>query len=277
MRGVTSRRFDPRWGAVILGLSLLVWTGGCGGDESDGGGHDGGVGWDGVVETDSEVGNDPDGGEPDGSVDPPSRWIELDGVVNSRDVGGYEVAGGHTIRWRRILRGGTLSSLTPAGCTQHDALAVATVIDLRMTTTQTTDPPPTCVTDQVTLESVPMPKILPASVDNYLLLMDQTEAEVVNLFQIVGGADPSPIYVHCVIGRDRASWAIALLILALGADRATVLTEFGLSNDVGVTVVDAHMEAILDAIDAAGGIEPYLTGLGVTQAQVDNFRAWALH
>lgn len=264
MRAVTSRRFDSRWVVVVLGLSLLLWSGSCGGDDA------GGDNWDAAVGLDSEVGDDPDGGD-----NPPSRWVELDGVVNVRDVGGYAVAGDETIRWRRILRGGTLSTLTQTGCAQLAALAVATVIDLRMVTTQSTDPLPSCVADQATVESVPMPKYPIASVDNYLLLMDQTDAEVVQLFQIVGGSDPAPIFVHCVIGRDRASYAIALLMLALGADRTTVLTEFGLSNDADVTVMDTHLEAILDVIDAAGGIEPYLTGLGVTQTQLGNLRAWA--
>jgi len=197
-------------------------------------------------------------------------------VVNVRDVGGIPVAGGQTVRWRRILRGGTLSSLTTTGCDQLASLGVVTVVDLRMVSTFTTDPPPACVTDLATVESVPMPKYPQASVDNYLLLMDQTDAEVVQLFEIVGGPDPSPIYVHCVIGRDRASYAIALLLLALGADRSEVLADFRLSGDAGITVVDANLEAILDVIDTAGGIEAHLTGLGVTQTQLTNLRAWAL-
>jgi protein-tyrosine phosphatase len=275
MRAVMFRRFDSKWASVVLalllGLVFVLGTGGCEGDDADTGGQDGGGEWDAADGTDSEVVSGSDGGN-----EQPSRWIDLDGVVNARDVGGYPVAGGQTLRWRRILRGGTLSTLTATGCGQLASLGVATVIDLRTSFTYSDDPPPACVTDLATVESIPMPKYPQASVDNYLLLMDQTDAEVVRLFEVVGGPDPSPLFVHCVIGRDRASYAIALLMLALGSDRSTVLAEFGLSNDVGITVVDANLEAILDVIDAAGGIDAHLTGLGVTQTQLVNFRAWAL-
>jgi hypothetical protein len=121
-----------------------------------------------------------------------------------------------------------------------------------------------------------MPRILPPSEANYLALMDQTEASVALLFATLGQAGAGPAYLHCVIGRDRASFASALLLLALGADRAAVLEDFLLSNDAGIDVTAAHLEAVLDAVEDEGGIGPYLTRLGVTALELDQLRAWAL-
>jgi len=266
-----TRRCGPGPAARMIGfLALLASLPGCTGD-GDGGARDAALGADASGIPDSAVGSGTDAGD-----NAPERWLALDGVVNARDLGGYAVSGGQSVRWRQLLRGGALSGLTSTGCAAFTALGVTTVIDLREATEQASAPPPACVTESATVVSTPMPKILPASADNYLALMDQSEAAVVQMFATVGQAHAGPVYVHCVIGRDRASWAAALLLLAVGADRATVLTDFLLSNDAGVTVTASHLEAILDAIDAAGGIEAYLTGLGVTQEQLSTLRGWAL-
>lgn len=216
------------------------------------------------------------GGDPDAAVDPPSRWLTLPDVVNARDVGGYAVAGGQHIRWRVILRGGQLSSLTAGGCGEFTDLTVAGVVDLRTEDERLAAPPPACVSDACEVHATPMPKILPPSEANYLALMAQAEASVVQMFADLASPDVAPVYVHCVIGRDRASFAVALILLALGADHATVLTEFALSNDAAITVDPAHLAAVLDEVEAQGGIDAYLTGLGVDPADLAGLRSWAL-
>jgi hypothetical protein len=216
------------------------------------------------------------GSQKDGASDTPTRWLDFEGVVNARDVGGYPVAGNGTIRWGVLLRGGDLSSMTPNDCALMQTRAVATIIDLREQEAQTGTPPVACVHDHSAVQAVPMPKLLPASEENYLALMQQAEDQVPVLFSHLAAADAAPVYIHCVIGRDRASYATALVMLALGADRAAVLEDFRLSTEAGYTVVDAHLEAILDEIDAQGGINAYLYSLGVSQTEIDALKAWAL-
>lgn len=262
---------------IALGWTLPGCTGDPGGALFDAGWADGQVrrdatfGGDGGEATDGSVG----GGDAGDEI-PASRWLDLEGVVNARDLGGHEAAGGGAVRWRSILRGGTLSGLTQVGCGAFEELGVTTVIDLREPAEQAAAPLPSCVSQVSTAVSVPMPKILPPTEASYLALMEQSEASVALLFQTLGQAGAGPAYIQCVIGRDRASFASALVLLALGASRSVVLAEFMLSNDVGITVEAAHLEAVLDAIDAEGGIGPYLARLGVTQGQIDSLRAWAL-
>ena len=71
------------------------------------------------------------------------------------------------------------------------------------------------------------------------------------------------------IGRDRASVVSALVLLALGASRQTVIDEFNLSAQANVPVKPANIETVLDQIDKLGGIKAYLTALGVTASQLD--------
>lgn len=214
---------------------------------------------------------------PDAGLDNPERWLDLDGVVNARDLGGYPSAGGLTVRYGVLLRGGEPKGLTAAGCATFAALGIRTDVDLRLDDERTASPAPACVTAVADVEPVAMPKYLPPSEENYLRLMQDAEAAVVLLFQALAVADAAPFYVHCVIGRDRASYAAALVLLALGVDRASVMADFLLSNDAGIAVVAAHLEAVLDAIDGQGGIDAYLLGLGVAAADLQALRAWALH
>lgn len=59
-------------------------------------------------------------------------WIELDGVVNMRDVGGLPTTDGKTIATGRLVRSDNLQELSPAAV-RHlvDDLGVTDVVDLR--------------------------------------------------------------------------------------------------------------------------------------------------
>ena len=59
-------------------------------------------------------------------------WIELDGAVNVRDVGGLAAEDGRVTASGRLLRGDNLQDLSPADVQELvDGIGVTTVIDLR--------------------------------------------------------------------------------------------------------------------------------------------------
>ena len=61
-------------------------------------------------------------------------WIELEGAVNARDVGGLPTIDGRTTRPGVLLRSDNLQDLTPADVTRLvDELGLQTVVDLRST------------------------------------------------------------------------------------------------------------------------------------------------
>ena len=61
-----------------------------------------------------------------------SRWIDLDGVVNMRDVGGLPTTDGGTVATGRLLRSDNLQDLTQADV-EHlvEVLGVSDIVDLR--------------------------------------------------------------------------------------------------------------------------------------------------
>lgn len=65
----------------------------------------------------------------------PARWIEIDGVVNMRDLGGLPTADGGTIAVRRLIRSDNLQDLSPRAVDHLVAeVGVRDIIDLRSET-----------------------------------------------------------------------------------------------------------------------------------------------
>lgn len=60
-----------------------------------------------------------------------TAWIELDGLVNLRDVGGTPTTDGETVPPGRLLRSDNLQDLTPADVDALRAQGVTDVVDLR--------------------------------------------------------------------------------------------------------------------------------------------------
>ena len=228
----------------------------------------------GAVGSDAGATEDVGGG---GGAEAPSceRRVLQDDITNARDLGGQPLSGGRFVACRRILRGGTLASLSLASCPEFASLGIKTVIDLREPSPQQALPAPSCVQQEATVIDAAMPKLLPDTPDNYLALFDEA-ATIATIFDALGRAESYPVYIHCVIGRDRASLVAALVLLALGAERQTVIDEFRLSAEAGVPVKPECIEAVLDAIDGRGGIEAYLTSIGVSAQQLEVLRAQAI-
>src|SRR3712207_2613335 len=58
-------------------------------------------------------------------------WIELDGLVNLRDVGGIPTTDGDAVRPGQLLRSDNLQTLTPADIEALLGLGLTDVVDLR--------------------------------------------------------------------------------------------------------------------------------------------------
>lgn len=198
------------------------------------------------------------------------RRIFENEVTNARDIGGWPVTGGR-IPCHRLFRGGALTGLTEEGCAEFADLGIQTIIDLREQSVQDTIPSPVCTTKLASHVSAAMPKLLPDTKENYLALLDETGV-IRQIFSVLGQSASFPVYWHCEIGRDRASFVTALILLALGVDRQSVMEEFSLSTEAGVAVKPECLAAVLDKIDALGGIETYLMSSGVDRITIDNVR-----
>jgi hypothetical protein len=160
-----------------------------------------------------------------------------------------------------VFRGPPLR-LTDAGCAEFEALGVRTVLDLRVDGERS--PEAACVTSRVLPAALPVPYGL--GPEDYLRVLDTTDS-MAQIFHAFGDESAYPIYFHCTYGRDRTGVVAALLLLALGATRETVMEEYMLSQP-NVGAYPNALNAVLDAIEARGGAESVLTSLGITADEI---------
>jgi protein tyrosine/serine phosphatase len=84
-------------------------------------------------------------------------------------------------------------------------------------------------------------------------------------FELLADPENLPLLCHCTAGKDRTGIMAVLLLSLLGVDRPTIVQDYELSIPVAGSTRPAELQALFQELDAAGGIEPFLAGLGVSQ------------
>ena len=180
--------------------------------------------------------------------DLPGRILEVDGVVNFRDIGGYHTADGHRVRTGLIYRSGALGGITEKGMATLQGLGIKLVCDLRSDEEEVTAP------DKLPQNPTPIYAHLP------LLAEDNRRERVMALFfnrrkfngmmpemytrVIIDGnahlygdilrrlanAGNLPTLIHCTAGKDRTGVAAMLILSLLGVPEDVILADYSLSN-----------------------------------------------
>ncbi len=172
----------------------------------------------------------------------PSRQLPVEGCVNFRDLGGYRVADGRRVRWRRLFRADGLSRLTDADRSHLRDLDLTTVIDLR--TRDEVEQRGSFPVDAlpVAYYSLPLTDVLPSPEE----LPSWSEASFVasrSADMLSGGtavlrrsieilADPGalPAVFHCSAGKDRTGILSALILAFLGVPDEVIAEDYALSG-----------------------------------------------
>lgn len=237
---------------------------GAGAGTGTGAGTGAGTGTGGVT---GSSGNTPiagSGGAP-AAVYPCDPWILAGIIPNARDLGGLTTTAGQTIGCGQIFRGSALSTITEQGCTEFATRGIRSVIDLRTPSEVAAAPDPACTVSQSKLLAAPMPTPYSVSPSDYLA--DLAAADSVRAaFEVLGNSAAYPVYFHCVYGRDRTGVLGALILLVLGASRETIMADYQRTREAGFSTTPGSLEAVLDKIEAEGGIEAHLASQGIPMA-----------
>lgn len=182
------------------------------------------------------------------------RIIDVPGVKNFRDMGGYQVRDGRQIAWRRLFRSGHLSEFS---ATKDDAPApfsIGTVVDFRSEAEKQRNPvrwpdgwapryQPTPIGGNAAawvqelyerLSNSPFPA---KELRDQFILAFQTipivnAAGLRSFFDTLSGLkDGEALLFHCTAGKDRTGIAGSLLMKVLGAHDDDILADFLLTND----------------------------------------------
>lgn len=231
------------------------------------------------------------------------RRLELEGVFNLRDVGGYPAADGRAVRWRTLLRSDALHRLEPAGSAVLAGLGFRTIVDLR--TQMEAEIAPSALDGlparvaHISLLSGDL-QALPLELDAiYRYIIDECGDTVAEAVQVLAAADAFPALVHCSAGKDRTGIIVALILAVLGVPDEVIAADYGLSAsylDAGRTPAIGHLQAstglgddltkpllasppdlMLEVLarvrQAAGSVDAYLLGRGLSPADLARLRS----
>lgn len=205
----------------------------------------------------------------------PRRWVNLEGSANARDIGGYPTADGRLVKRGLVYRSAKLSGLTSAGVETFRKLGVKVVIDFsnRLTPWPLFGGDTWGVQFAATVRGCPMTfKNRGRPEDFYLRGVRDNAAAFRSAFEMLANEQSYPVLYHCAAGKDRTGVMTALLLALLGVDRETIMADFRLSEQVNLSVNVPAMEALLDQVQAGGGIEHYLAACGVSSATQEEIR-----
>lgn len=198
------------------------------------------------------------------------RLMNIDGLVNVRDLGGWVTADGKTVKQGLLYRGSELDGtveaefkLTEQGLEQLKALGIRTDLDLR----------------HQGEDVLPGAEHIYYNAIQYEYAFTPAGMEAVGrLFADLADPDNYPAYLHCTYGADRTGTMCYLLLGLLGVSDGDLKRDYELTALYYGYVSPELMDAFIDKIAALPGdttqarVEYFLRSAGVTQEQMESIR-----
>lgn len=199
------------------------------------------------------------------------RWIDLEGLVNLRDVGGLPTRDGGAVTVGRLLRSDNLQTLTTTDIDRLLELGLTDVVDLRSRFEVDSEGPgplagnPSIVIHRHSLfrewsevaaevaaasaesgegdDDLPWPDLTPTvQVDHpvasfYLsYLADRPDSIVASLRDIATARGAA--LVHCAAGKDRTGTIVALALSLVGVEPEAIVDDYVASSERMVAILD---------------------------------------
>ncbi len=188
------------------------------------------------------------------------RWIELDGAVNVRDLGGLPTADGRVVQSSRLIRSDNLQDLSERDVRRLvDDLRVRAVADLRTGVEVSSEGPgPLAERPEVEIRHFSLfpesgqttdaaaedePVVLPWQTQRraervqhrgasgvYLGYLDDRADSVLDTLRLIAQTDGATI-VHCAAGKDRTGVVVAIALAEVGVQRDAIVADYARSAE----------------------------------------------
>ena len=212
------------------------------------------------------------------------RRLELEGVYNIRELGGYYINADTVTKWGVFLRSANLATVTANDRDMLYNYGVRTVVDL----TSIGESASLIGADKrFNLMQIPLVDFNKFSGSFYLAIIEifpQYVKEVFNVFaeHINNGV----ILFHCQSGKDRTGIIAMLLLLIAGASELDVLADYIISPTYlrpvarkrkepfeSIGIWPDELELIMGVLKADyGGAENYLKEIGVSNENIEKIK-----
>ena len=196
------------------------------------------------------------------------QFLPVKGIVNARDLGGYTVQDGRTVKSGMLIRAAHLADAKASDIAYLESLPISAVIDFRkeleMPGKEDKEVPGARyvslpidasgnamekATEQEKKKFVSRNKfdikkvIVPVAFNKKaqamaremyptLLFTPECQEQFARFFRLVLETENGAVLYHCTQGKDRTGVASALLLAALGANRETIVADFDATNRV---------------------------------------------
>lgn len=223
--------------------------------------------------------------ETDASV----RTVEIEGVSNTRDLGGFDSVYGY-VQQGLVYRSARLETITETGKAAFNKLGIKSDLDLRGPSeagsgVNTLDP--LNLGEQYFVFDTPHYASSTQTVDSGTVINNRNNFEnIKNVMSVFAEKENYPIDMHCAVGRDRTGTMSILLKTLLGASEEDAKKDYYTSMfattgawNKGQT---ANQSIVVDNIfgylntfageTLADKTASFLIGCGMTQEQIDDIR-----
>ncbi len=184
------------------------------------------------------------------------RALQVDGLLNVRDLGGLSTADGRRVRRGRVIRSDNLRGLTDQGVVslvrdvrprlvvdlrteaecEREGCGLSHIQDIRYVNV--------ALTPKAALDEAQVAAGLATNLyDDYLLQIRDNSAPMVRGLRLLAEEDHLPAVVHCTAGKDRTGVLVALLLDLLGVEREQVVADYAQTT--------TNMPGILNRIRAS--------------------------
>ena len=175
-----------------------------------------------------------------------SRLVNMEGIQNFRDLGGYETKDGKTTRWAKIYRSGHLNNISTWDSVRLEKLGIRTIIDLRTpmevdtaaikgTLAKVVSIPISFGRDSDVVKDVLNGRMRKGDAlvflqDEYLQFVTDNTEQFAKVIDVLLDQQNYPVLFSCSFGKDRAGFLSALLLTALGVEWDDVVEDYLASN-----------------------------------------------
>ncbi|MBQ8684149.1 MAG: tyrosine-protein phosphatase [Clostridia bacterium] len=184
------------------------------------------------------------------------RTVYIEGVTNTRDMGGWKTADGGRMKQGMLFRTGLLDNITQKGIDYSlNVLKVKTELDLRKPdegNSGTSSLGPT-----VNYINISSPYYGQSDGSIYL---ESNHAALVKIMRVFADEDNYPILFHCSVGRDRTGTVAFLLQALCGMSEEDIFREYDLSF---FSANGDHKPSVMHSnffLPLVKGIDKYSTG-----------------
>lgn len=209
-------------------------------------------------------------------------------IRNCRDLGGWVTEDGKTVKYRKVYRGGRLESsyISKSGKTTIKTEGIKAQLDLRGHSD---------VLSKSTLDGIVDDYAFCAPVieEGYSQMLQNDKEKTRQCIQFIMDCvdQDKPVYFHCSLGRDRTGTVAMLTLGILGVPEGDISKEYELTQFAphGYATSDGEktkMTRLADYDGAANviwgyagsgsfqdGVNAYLLEIGISQSDIDKFKA----